>query len=284
MSLPDGFQFSQSNLQDYVDCQRRFQLRYLLHQEWPAVEAEPYLENELRIDQGAKFHTIVRQHLIGIPEAQILNSISSDDTMVAWWKNYLQSYKVGMLKSLNIEGSQHYEELTLSIPLNEFRLIAKYDLLIIHPDGRCTIVDWKTSQNLPRRRWLADRLQTHVYPYILTNAGSSLSMDRAVDPEAIEMIYWFTNYPEQPARFQCSTSNAKEDERYLSDLITMIGQKNELIFPLTLDVKRCLFCTYRSLCNRGVKAGGLERFEEWLETEDSREINLNFDQIGEIEF
>jgi hypothetical protein len=46
--LPLDFQFSQGSLQDYVDCRRRFQLRYLDQLAWPAVEAEPLLEHEQR--------------------------------------------------------------------------------------------------------------------------------------------------------------------------------------------------------------------------------------------
>ena len=45
-SLPEGFRFSQSSLQDYVDCRRRFQLRYLQNLAWPALQSEPALENE----------------------------------------------------------------------------------------------------------------------------------------------------------------------------------------------------------------------------------------------
>ena len=52
--LPPGFQFSQRSLQDYVDCRRRFELRYLQNLAWPAVEAEPHLEQEKRLhpDRG----------------------------------------------------------------------------------------------------------------------------------------------------------------------------------------------------------------------------------------
>ena len=119
MTLPEGFLFSQSNLQDFVDCQRRFQLRHMLHQSWPAVEAEPYLEHEQLIDQGAKFHKIVHQHLIGVPEAQISTSISSDDVMQLWWSNYLHSMKTGSLGQINGQGNLHYEEITLSIPVGD---------------------------------------------------------------------------------------------------------------------------------------------------------------------
>jgi CRISPR/Cas system-associated exonuclease Cas4 (RecB family) len=284
MTLPDGFLFSQSNLQDYVDCQRRFQLRHILHQAWPAVEAEPYLENERLIDQGARFHKIARQHLIGVPEIQISQSMANDNVMQLWWNNYLQSKIDGILQLINEQGNQRFEEITLSIPVGEFRLIAKYDLLVTKPDGKLIILDWKTSQIRPKRRWLEDRLQTHVYPFILTGAVSGLVGGDLPDPSQIEMIYWFANQPEQPERFSYNYSSYQEDARYLVNLITNINDKSEPIFPLTLDVKRCLFCTYRSLCNRGSKPGDLQHLENWLEPESPDEVSIDFDQISEIEF
>ena len=39
--LPPQFAFSQSSLQDYMDCPRRFQLRYLDRLIYPAAESEP---------------------------------------------------------------------------------------------------------------------------------------------------------------------------------------------------------------------------------------------------
>ena len=284
MTLPKGFLFSQSNLQDYVDCQRRFQLRYMLHLHWPAVEAEPYLENERMIDQGAQFHKIVRQYLIGVPEAQILKTMLGDGVMQLWWSNFLHSINGGNLKIILEQGSQHFEEITLSVPLGEFRLIAKYDLLIIRPDGKLIILDWKTSQNHPKRKWLEDRLQTHVYPFVLSDAISGFIGGIPSDPSQIEMIYWFTNQPDQPELFSYNNLSYQEDARYLNNLISTIDQKSEPIFSLTPDVKRCLFCTYRSLCNRGVKPGDLQHLEEWLEPESAEEVSIDFDQIGEIEF
>jgi hypothetical protein len=283
MTLPEGFLFSQSNLQDYVDCQRRFQLRYLLHQAWPAVEAEPYLENERRMDQGARFHKIVRQFLIGLPEAQIKQSITHDEIMNSWWNNFTNAYMEGNLDLLRDKGNQHFEEITLTVPVGEFRLIAKYDLLIIQPDGRVVIFDWKTSQNHPKRKWLAERMQTHVYPFVLVGAAKSLSKVK-IDPERIEMVYWFANQPDQQERFVYDDKGYQEDGRLFSNLITTISQKTELVFPLTPNIKRCLYCTYRSLCNRGVTAGDLQHLEGELEADFDEEITIDFDQIGEIEF
>jgi hypothetical protein len=284
MSLPKGFLLSQSNLQDYVDCQRRFQLRHILHQAWPAVEAEPYLENERLIDLGSKFHQIVHQHLIGVPESQISRSLGNDDAVKVMWGNYLKSIKEGNLEILSTPDNQRYEEIALSVSVKEFRLIAKYDLLVVQPDDKWIILDWKTSQKHPKRRWLADRLQTHIYPFVLTNAGSSLAGGELLDPGQVEMVYWFANQPEQPERFQYGQLSFQEDGRFLENLISSIDSKTETIYPLTPDVRRCLFCTYRSLCNRGVVPGDLEHLEEWLEPDIPDEVTIDIDQIGEIEF
>jgi hypothetical protein len=284
MTLPEGFLFSQSSLQDYVDCQRRFQLRYILHQAWPAVEAEPYLENERLMDRGARFHKIVRQHLMGIPAAQISASLLDDKLIEEWWGNWTNELRNGNLRFILEAGNQRYEEISLSIPLSKFRLVAKFDLLVIHSKDRLVILDWKTSQTYPRHKWLAERLQTHVYPFVLSAAGTALLGGNTPDPGQIEMIYWFTNHPGQPERFSYDPPGYKEDERNLINLISTIDNKTDEIFPLTPDVRRCMFCTYRSLCNRGVTAGDLEHLEEWQDAEASEEISIDFDQVGEIEF
>ena len=284
MTLPEGFLFSQSSLQDYVDCQRRFQLRYMLHQAWPAVEAEPYLENERLMDQGAQFHKIIRQHLAGVRTAKIQASLTGEELIEQWWKNYWHAVKEGQLRFISEPGNTHYEEISLSVPVGKFRLVAKYDLLVIYPDGRLMILDWKTSRTRPKHTWLANRLQTHVYPYVLAGAAKALIGGKIPDPAQIEMIYWFANHPEQPEHFTYNPTRYREDKRYLMGLITTIDHKTEQIFPLTPDIRRCMYCTYRSLCNRGVSAGDLQHLEEWQELDSSGEIDLDFDQIGEMEF
>ncbi|MGC1378508.1 MAG: PD-(D/E)XK nuclease family protein, partial [Anaerolineales bacterium] len=59
--IQNPFTFSQSSLQDYVDCARRFQLRYIEHLQWPAVETAPVLENERRQLEGQQFHRMAQQ-------------------------------------------------------------------------------------------------------------------------------------------------------------------------------------------------------------------------------
>ena len=37
MKPENDFIFSAHNLQDYLDCPRRFELKYILKQPWPAI-------------------------------------------------------------------------------------------------------------------------------------------------------------------------------------------------------------------------------------------------------
>jgi len=273
MNLPDDFVFSQSSLQDYQDCARRFQLRYLERVRYPAPQSEPLLKFERQMQQGADFHHLVHQHLLGIP-AETLSQRTLDATVRTWWERYLES---GLLDI----PPQRYPEVTLSAPLGDYRLIAKYDLLAIEPGQRAVIVDWKTSRKKPRRAWLTKRMQTLVYRYVLAAAGAHLYNGAAIPPEQVEMVYWFTESPNVPERFRYSQKQFEEDGEKLLGIVDHINMRRQ--FPLVTDTKPCQFCTYRSLCDRGVIAGDVDAWADDFDERDD-DIQIDMDQIGEIAF
>ena len=176
MSLPERFRFSQASLQDYVDCRRRFELRYLERLAWPALETEPVLEHERRMKMGAQFHALIQQHVAGVPADRIEASIR-DAELLGWWQSYL-AHPVPDLPPYR------RAEVTLTAPLAGSRLTAKFDLLAYEPGGRILIVDWKTGQGAPSRNRLAARLQTRVYRYVAVEAGTAINGGVPVDPEA----------------------------------------------------------------------------------------------------
>jgi hypothetical protein len=55
-------------------------------------------------------------------------------------------------------------------------------------------------------------------------------------------------------------------------------------FSLTPYTERCAFCVYRSLCERGERAGSLEDELEAQQGELPGDLQFDFDQIAEIEF
>ncbi|MEQ8676812.1 MAG: PD-(D/E)XK nuclease family protein [Aggregatilineales bacterium] len=277
MPLPAEFKFTQSNLQDYVECARRFELRYVQQLQYPAVEAEPIIDHEKHMQQGATFHHMVHQHDLGVPES-VLSNLAHEEPLKTWWANYL-NHKLDL-------PEQRHAETALTAPLAGFRLLAKYDLLAIAPGEKAIIVDWKTSTRKPDRLQLKNRLQTIMYPYLLVRAGAHLNGGTPIQPEQVEMIYWFADDSIQTERFPYSTEQYHEDEKHLSDLITEIN--NRTIFDLTSQEWRCKFCTYRSLCRRGTSAGNLDDLnalpEDVIGDDADADIDFDFDQIAEVEF
>ncbi len=272
MNLPEDFVFSQSALQDYEECARRFELRYLLDVRWPALESEQALEYEASTRKGQEFHHLTHQHSLGVPAAAIEATIS-DEQLRAWWNNYLRWQAEHLPES-------RYSELTLTAPLAETLLMAKYDIVARlsgdMPDDSFVIVDWKTGKR-QKREMLARRMQTVVYPYVLAHAGDWLNNGQPIPPYRIRLIYWFAE-DGSTIEFQSSAEKLQADETLLASRINEV--KTSFDFPKTDDERRCRFCVYRSLCERGVLAGDLNELDDEL----TSSISLDLDEIEEISF
>lgn len=284
MSLSAPFQFSQASLQDYQDCRRRFELRYLDRLPWPAIETEPVLENERSMQKGAAFHHLVHQHQIGLPVERLSAQIK-DEELSDWWQRYLDS--VAEVTSLPGDSPVRiYPEQLLAASLAGHTLLAKVDLLLVQPGERLRIVDWKTSRYRPKRSWLLERQQTRVYRFLAVEAASHLNAGLQAAPDQVEMVYWFTHTPLQPEIFPYTLEQYQADRDFLTRVFEEIAAAGPGDFPLTPDEQRCRFCVYRSLCDRGVTAGGLDLLPAPLEDlqDLGLDTSLDFDQIAEIEF
>lgn len=277
MNLPADFSFTQGSLQDYADCARRFELRYIKRLRYPAVEATPALQYERRMRQGARFHKLVQQHLLGLPAKTLAASLGDDPELAAWWQTFRQTGLAGL-------PSQRHCEIALQTHLAGRRLIAKYDLLALDADGQAVIVDWKTGGRVPSRGMLERRMQTILYRYVLAKAGAHL-YGGAIPPQRIRMIYCFVAAGGERLRLDYSPQQFDADEAFLLQTLAQIDGADG--FALTDNEARCRFCTYRSLCERG-EAGPLDFYDALDEADELEEpeadFALDFDQIAEIEF
>jgi RecB family exonuclease len=213
--------------------------------------------------------------MLGIPAEDLSRTIKEPD-LRRWWHNYSRT-------SFVISPSR-YPEIVLSAPMCGYRLMAKYDLVVADPGLWAAILDWKTSRKLPKRKHLAERLQTKVYPYLLVRAGAHLNDGQPLAPEQVEMIYWFADYPDDPAQFAYDAAQYEADEAYLTALIEEIAGLGDEDFPLTTHDRRCKFCPYRSLCQRGVRAGSLDEMEDEADAGDAFDFDIDFEQIAEIAY
>jgi hypothetical protein len=278
MSLLDGFVFSQSSLQDYLDCPRRFELRHLDRLVWPAVTAEPAADLERHLEAGERFHLLAQQHFAGV-EVDALDRLAERQGLTEWWAAFRQ-HPVRDLPE------KRFVEVTLQTRIGPYRITAKFDLLAFDADGRAMIVDWKTSHQRPARNVLMQRAQTLVYPLVLADAGHTLSGAPRQSPDKITMLYWFAAHPEHPEVLYYSQPQYGSDRQRLADLLAEIEART--VFEKTPDARHCRFCVYRSLCDRGSGAAAFDGFDLDGDPDDvserARDGDLDLDQIAEVDF
>lgn len=275
MTIPVEFTFSQGNIHDFLDCPRRFQLRYLHRLAWPAVATEPVIELEEQMRRGQAFHHLVQQYWTGIPSDKLKQQIS-DPNLWSWWQSF-------ELFAQTIPSGDRYSEVILAAPFLGFRLVAKFDLAVVQPDGHISIYDWKTSKRRTPRENLLAHPQTRLYRWMAVVATQEWLDGNVVQPDQVTMTYWFTSDPSSPEILAYSSSAFTADEHYLREVIDNISQRGEDDFEMTSEIRTCQFCQYRSLCDRGIKAGvdvG-ELDEDMLE---AAQPIIDMSQIDEVAF
>jgi hypothetical protein len=280
-SLPATFRFSQATLQDYVDCPRRFQLRYALMQPWPALITGSPGDFEQHAQRGRDFHRLAHQQALGLDPGRLAATIQ-DETLAGWWRTYLDHPPPDLPQRFRRPEVEVTAPLQVALAeAGGRRLLAKFDLLAAVPGERLVVVDWKTVLKRPRRSTLARRLQTRVYRYLAVEAGATFNDGERPRPEQVEMVYWFAAFDGAVERFPYDAGQHEADGDYLANLVSDIAAHQESIWPLTPDERRCRFCTYRSLCERNVKPGFLGDLDEDLELP---ELEIDLEQVAEIEF
>ena len=179
VTLSPTFAFSQSSLQAFEDCRRRFWLAYVEQLPWPAVEAAPVEEHERLMRLGATFHLLVERAEIGVaPASAAPDPAALESPLREWFAAYRQSRPADLpTEAVEVEH-------VLSIPFPDappagdapgarYRLAAKYDLIAAERDGRVVIVDWKTSRARTDPGVLRRRLQSLVYPCLLYTSDAA---------------------------------------------------------------------------------------------------------------
>ncbi len=246
--LPPAFAFSQASLQDFADCPRRFQLRYLLAHSHPAPIAEPLTLVDRSMERGERFHRLMERYWQGISVPKQVDPLITD-----LWQAFLDN------PPADVPGAFRRPEFSVSVKptwANGARLVAKYDLLAYHPDDRALIIDWKTGPR-PRRTTLERRLQTILYPLLLVEASPRL-FGAPLPPERVHLLYWFGEEGGATELFIYNSQRCTADQAYISALLARLSALQVDEFPLTAEVRHCRHCQYRALCEREEVAGTFE--------------------------
>ena len=141
--LPPNFTFTQSSLQAYKDCARRFFLAYIEQLPWPAVEAAPVSEHERLMRRGQRFHRLVERTEIGLDPDKVAAQIdpADDPDLSAQFAAWLEHRP----RDLPPQVREVEVLLSTALPMptggeaNFVRLAAQYDLIAAEPGGRAVI-------------------------------------------------------------------------------------------------------------------------------------------------
>ncbi|MFN8444597.1 MAG: PD-(D/E)XK nuclease family protein [Caldilineaceae bacterium] len=300
LQLPVGFAFSQSSLQAYEDCPRRFWLTYVQQLPWPALEASPIQEHERLMRLGEAFHRLVERSEIGM-EGELL-AANLERPLADWFNAYLRQRP----RDLPTEYLEVEKVVSIADPSRTsfgmrnaasdsyppVRLAAKYDLIAAESNGRVVIIDWKTARRRTDPATLRRRVQSWVYPFVLVEASDKLPFG-PLRPEQVEMRYWFTAAPSQPVVFRYDAAQHEENRQKLTYLLQKIlAGTSEAEFPRIPDTEQnrkrfCDFCIYRSRCNRGVFAGDLEELmddEQFYAVDLEKALEFTLQDVGELAF
>lgn len=255
MILDDSFVFSANNLQDYMDCPRLFELKHILRQSWPAIMSQPVQIAEEKMAVGSQFHRLAHQLLEGIP-TEVLTPTITNPLLQNWFSQFIRFIKPFQSEILHSEYS------SIST-LKDYRVVAVFDLIMRLKDGQIIIADWKTTEVKPKRAFYENRIQTLLYPLIAWDSAPVIfNADRNIQPADIAILFWFPAFPGSGLEFPFSKEIDQANRKLLGNLIIEISQKDLGTFVKTEDVKRCVYCQYRSLCDRGSVAGHSENLNE----------------------
>ena len=261
-----NFCFSQSNLETYTKCQRRFFLRYVRRLQWPASPAVVEDDFERAIGRGRLFHSLVVQETLGIDVAGMVRQ-SKDGLLGKWWRNYLHHEPV------SLPQGKTFSEVEISVPLGKNRLLARFDRVVFAGDGSVWIVDWKTGKNKPAFASYKNSWQTLVYRYVMAEGGRVLTQGRAIAPEKIVMVYWHPGYPERLQPIRYSQSDHVQARKRLESQVKLMGERRfESDFQKTANEASCSHYQYSAYCERAHVPGC-----EWEVEEEEMEWALPTD-------
>lgn len=238
-ALPAGFRFSQSSLSDYQRCRRRFWLRYVERMQWPGPPAADAAWEEAA-RRGQRFHQFIEQDALQL-EVDAAVAASADPLLQEWWRNWRQVPPPGCS-----DGKVH-TEVELAVPLGAYRLVARFDRVVVDTGGQVRIYDWKTGN--ADLAVYADSWQTRVYLYVVATAGGVLSGGVPPAPESIQLCYWHAAQPDNPLLIPYDRASHAAAERDLLAAANTIAADPNRLQP-TDDTALCSRCAYCSYCQR----------------------------------
>ncbi|GCD13084.1 PD-(D/E)XK nuclease family protein [Clostridium tagluense] len=224
--------YSQNLLNTFDKCPFRFKIKYLDNIRWKkdSISDEDYYEN---MNMGLDFHLIAQRYFSNIPVV-----INDSNTELLHWTNSLRE------KFTILDENIYLPEYEIKMRKDNIRIQAKYDLIIIKPNNKIEIWDWKTENRKLDYKEVSKRMQAIVYMYILGERSLEI-FDRDICSENISMKFWQPQFKEDIITINYSESKHRINEEKIMQLTRRLDNYDfSLDFNIELYSKQCKYCEF----------------------------------------
>ncbi len=222
----ETFLYSQSSLDTFLTCNRKFKYQYIDSIRWGEIEEE--LAEKFK--KGEKFHTLAERYFSGIPTGE--EFLEEEDL-----KEYFNNLKDTFLINKDYEYKAEYE---IRYRNDNIKLMARYDLIVFKKDS-VEIWDWKTGNKKLQEKYQKEKLQTKIYLYLLKE-----KLGDKVKAENISMNYWQPQYKNDWVTINYSDEMHSRNKKELKELMKDILEEEK--FEMTENKKACQYCDFKKIC------------------------------------
>ncbi|MBZ9624844.1 PD-(D/E)XK nuclease family protein [Clostridium sp. FP2] len=224
--------YSQNLLNTFDKCPFRFKIKYLDNIRWKkdSISDEDYYEN---MNMGLDFHLTAQRYFSNIPVV-----INDSNTELLHFTNSLRE------KFTILDENIYLPEYEIKMRKDNIRIQAKYDLIIIKPNNKIEIWDWKTENRKLDYKEVSKRMQAIVYMYILGERSLEI-FDRDICLENISMKFWQPQFKEDIITINYSESKHRINEEKIMELTRRLDNYDfSLDFNIELYSKQCKYCEF----------------------------------------
>ncbi len=229
--------YSQNLLNTFDKCPLKFKIKYLDNVRWKkdSIDNEDYYEN---MNMGLDFHLICERYFSNIP-------VGIDNSNIDLM-NLFNSLKE---KFTLLDENIYFTEYEIKMRKDNIRIQAKYDLIIIKPNNKIEIWDWKTENRKLDYKEVCKRMQTILYMYILGESSLKI-FDKDIPLENISMNFWQPQFKDDIITINYSKRNHKIHEDKIMEITHSLDNYDfSLDFNSEIYSTQCKYCEFGG-CNQ----------------------------------
>lgn len=226
-----NFLYTQSSLSTFEACAYKFKLRYFEGLYWS--ESEDQRESFRR---GNEFHLLAERYYMGLESTLKLDV---EDELL----NELEILKENHpLK----EGWKYFPEFEIRQNEDGIKLLGRYDLIMVNPQNKIQIIDFKTNKKKLEENYLENTLQTKIYLFLLWE-NYNLILENARKIRVLEMNYYQIKYEKEQISIKYNKEKHELNKEFIKSKIKKI-EEYDFENVEKQRVKHCNVCEFKKKC------------------------------------